>query len=137
MYDCIIYIILYYILPYNACCIRQYNINIFTVLILCYKMLRVLLRKGLRALASIAWGRGKTMGVRDFNLRREKTEKKMGKIGLNQFLMHIHPFPPISPQIFLCAPLQIASQNKNLLKYKTYWRWGRCSQFALPSYPYG
>ena len=36
--------------------------------------------------------------------------RKRGKIGLNQSLIHIHPFPPLSPQFFF-APLQLSSQK--------------------------
>jgi len=32
-----------------------------------------------------------TMGIRNFNLRKGHVRKK-GKIGLNQSLIHIHPF---------------------------------------------
>ena len=39
------------------------------------------------------------MGIRNFNLRRSQFGKR-GKIGLNQPLMYIHLFPPLSPQYF-------------------------------------
>ena len=42
---------------------------------MCYNLIRVLLRRGLKVLASIAGGRGKTMGVRDFNLRNSIVRK--------------------------------------------------------------
>ena len=42
---------------------------------MCYELLRVLLMRGLRALASIAWGRRNTMGVMDFHLRKSGSRK--------------------------------------------------------------
>jgi cyanate permease len=44
-----------------------------------------------------------TMGIRNFNLRTSEVRKR-GKFGLNQSLIHIHPF---LTQIVLFAPLQI------------------------------
>jgi hypothetical protein len=43
--------------------------------------------------------------------------RKKGKIGLNQSLIYIHPFTPLSPQYLLFDCLQLSSQ-KNFLGWK-------------------
>jgi hypothetical protein len=61
-----------------------------------------MLRRGLRALASIVWGRGKTTSDRDFKFNFRKSEaRKMGKIGLSQLSIYIHSFPPFSTYFFV------------------------------------
>jgi hypothetical protein len=51
----------------------------------------------------IVWGREggakSIMGIGSFHLGRSQVRKR-GKIGLNQLLIYIHPFPPLSPQFF-------------------------------------
>ena len=46
-----------------------------------------------------ALGGGSTMGIRNFNLRRNEVTKR-GKNGLNQSLIYVHPFPPLD-QFFI------------------------------------
>jgi hypothetical protein len=62
-------------------------------------------------------GAKSTMGIRNFNLRRCQV-RKWEKIGLNQSLIYIQPFPHTLNPNFLVAPLQLGSQNKLLLGRK-------------------
>ena len=39
------------------------------------------------------------MDIRKFNLQKSQV-RKTGNIGLNQSLIYIHPFPPLTPIIF-------------------------------------
>jgi len=70
-------------------------------------------------LVTIGVGEGgakSAMGITKFNLRSSQV-KKIGKIGLNQSLIYIYPFPPL-PSNVLFAPLQHNNQKKTILKYK-------------------
>jgi len=51
-----------------------------------------------------------TMGITYFNVQGSQVRK--GKTGLNQSLIYIHSFPPLSPQFFIFALLQLISQKK-------------------------
>jgi hypothetical protein len=46
------------------------------------------------------WDR-QTMGIGNFKLLSSQV-RKTGKIGLYQFLIYIHPFPPLSHRSFIC-----------------------------------
>jgi hypothetical protein len=68
----------------------------------------------LYASMSITWlitlgGTKCTMGIRSFNVQGQVRRK--GEIGLNQSLICIHTFPPLSPQFFIFAPLQLISKK--------------------------
>jgi hypothetical protein len=60
-------------------------------------------------------GAKSTMCIRNFNLQRSQVRKR-GKNGLNQSLIHIHPFPPTVTPNFLFAPRQLSSQKKTILR---------------------
>jgi hypothetical protein len=59
------------------------------------------------------------VGTENFNLRRSQVRKR-GKIGFNRSLIYVHPFPPLSSDVFIC-PLHLSSQ-KYILRLKKYWR---------------
>lgn len=42
----------------------------------------------------------------------------MGKIGLNRFLIHIHPVSPTLIKFLLFTPLHFRNKKKNILRYK-------------------
>jgi hypothetical protein len=50
------------------------------------------------------------MGIRNVDLRRSQV-RKTGKIGLNQLLIYIHPFPCILTHFALFSPLQVVAQK--------------------------
>ena len=65
------------------------------------------------------------MGIRIFKLRGIQVGKsaKIGlplihikKVGLNQSLIHIHPFPSTLKPIFLFAILRLGNQMKTILR---------------------
>jgi hypothetical protein len=45
--------------------------------------------------------RSGSKGISNFNLQRSQA-RKCGKIGFNQSLIYIHPFPPLYPQFLIC-----------------------------------
>jgi len=45
-------------------------------------------------------------------------DNKRRKIGLNQSLIHIRPFPPLPPNLFLLAPLKLSIQKRFLRQKK-------------------
>jgi hypothetical protein len=59
---------------------------------------------GVTRLIKLEGGRGLTMGVIKFNLRKSQITKR-GKNGLKQSLIYMHPFTPFSPQFILYLPL--------------------------------
>ena len=103
---------------------------------MCYNLIRVLLRRGLKVLASIAGGRGKTMGVRDFNLRNSIVRKN----GEDSFEPVLNVHTPLSstltPNFYVPLYKSLAKRKFFLGKKKKKWGWGRCPQLVLPSYPY-
>jgi hypothetical protein len=54
-------------------------------------------------------GAKSTMGIRNFNLRRSEDRKRV-KIGLNQTLIYMHPFPHSYPKFFIYL---FSTQYKN------------------------
>jgi hypothetical protein len=60
------------------------------------------------------------MGIRNCDLRRSQA-RKMGKIGLNQPLIYIHPFLHILTHFYLFSPLQVVAK-RNYSQVEKYWR---------------
>jgi hypothetical protein len=74
---------------------------------------------GLTWLIFVTLGKGKKwiMGIKNFNLRSCQVTKR-GKIGLNQFLIYIHPFPPLSPKFFYFLVFNSVAKRKLFLGRK-------------------
>ena len=62
--------------------------------------------------------------LRTFNLQRHQVRKK-GRICLNQSVVHIHPFPPLSPHLFYLPPFNSVAKGKLFSGTKNIGRWGK------------
>jgi hypothetical protein len=82
----------------------------------------------------VTWRGGGGGSTMDCNLRSSQVRNK-GMIGLNQSLIHIHVFNPLSPQFFNLPPPPFNSVAKRKLSLDRKNNWGG-GAFAAPPLSY-